>query len=80
MTELTKHALGDAAVADMIVALPRQDLEKVAATTIAIVKHRPRTGGAKIVFDNSLKAITTNVKPLGDEALNLMNEVKDGNL
>lgn len=79
MTDLAKHALGDAAIADMIVALPRQDLEKVAATTISIVKHRPRSGSGKIVFDHSLKAITSSVKPLGDEALNLMREVKDEN-
>lgn len=78
MTDLVSHALGDAALADSLISLPRSDLEKVAAVTISIVKARPRTGSAKIVFDQSLRAVTTSVKPLGDEALNLMREAKNG--
>ena len=74
--KLVPAALGDTELAEKVRALPRDDLEQVAASAIALAKQSmgPKDLGkyARRIVDHGLSTLVNTLRPLPEDAAQLI--------
>lgn len=74
---LVRASLGDVELAEKVRALPRDELEQVAASAIALAKQSSMSSTvlgryARKIVDHGLQTIINTLRPLTDDATDLI--------
>lgn len=74
---LVRASLGDVELAEAVRALPRDELEQVAASALALAKHSAKSSVrlgqyARKIVDHSMQTLINTIRPLTDDATDLI--------